>query len=363
VEEDSAYSQEYPQPPSQPQKTPVISKTTQRRPAVRTQVLSPPETNRSRSTQPYGSSYFLPGNILGKAVTFLLNTGCTTNLLSRRLFDTLGARERASLEPYEGAHGTLADGSCIPFCGVISLPGSVRDQTIHKTFIVSQPKEDAILGMPFLEKHQCRVDFQKSVVVMAGRELVCVDKFGRPLVGGVQVVRDCTVPGRSQVTLRCRVNCRGSTGLGVVEGTHGVIRLANSLDWLDCRQELLVQCINPFTEPVRLLAGALVGKYHSIQEADVGPALKTVADTQGNPPRTSQGSVPERMADLYDGACGNCSSSTERQVLAQLLTEYSDVFSRGDGDMGLTKVISHEIPLAFGTTPIRQPIKRLGPEK
>jgi len=41
VEEDSAYSQEYPKLPSRPQKTPVVSKTTQRRPAVRTQVVSP----------------------------------------------------------------------------------------------------------------------------------------------------------------------------------------------------------------------------------------------------------------------------------------------------------------------------------
>jgi len=196
VEEDSAYSQEYPKPPSRPQKTPAVSKTTQRRPAVQTQVVSPPETNRSRSVQPYGSSYFLPGKILGKAATFLLDTGCTTNLLSRRLFDTLGAREQASLEPYKGAHGTLADGSSI------SLPGRIRDQAIHETFIVSQLKEDAILGMPFLKKHQSRMDFQKSaVVVMAGRELVCIDKFGRPLVGGVQVVQDCTVPGRSQATL------------------------------------------------------------------------------------------------------------------------------------------------------------------
>jgi len=124
-----------------------------------------------------------------------------------------------------------------------------------------------------------------------------------------------------------------------------------------------VQCINPFTEPVRLSAGALVEKYHSIQEADVGPALETVADTQENPTRTSRGAVPEHMADLYDGACGNCTSSTERQVLAQLLVEYSNVFSRSDGDMGLTKVISHNIPLAAGTTPIRQPTRRLGPEK
>jgi len=52
--------------------------------------------NRSVSAQPYGSSSFLPGKLAGKAATFLLNTGCTTNLLSRRLFDTLNARDRAS---------------------------------------------------------------------------------------------------------------------------------------------------------------------------------------------------------------------------------------------------------------------------
>jgi len=85
------------------------------------------------------------------------------------------------------------------------------------------------------------MDFQKSAVVIAGKELVCVDKFCRPLVGGVQVVRDCTVPGKSQATLRCRVNCREIAGLGVVEGMHGKIQLANSLNQLDCQGKLLVQ--------------------------------------------------------------------------------------------------------------------------
>jgi len=92
-------------------------------------------------------------------LTFLLLTGCTTNLLSRRLFDTLGTREWANLESYNGAHGTLADGSCIPFYDIITLPGRVCDQVIHETFIVSQLKEDAILGMLFLEKHQCHMNF------------------------------------------------------------------------------------------------------------------------------------------------------------------------------------------------------------
>jgi len=158
------------------------------------------------SAQPYGSSYFLLGKLAGKAATFLLDTGCITNLLSRRLFDTLSARDRANQEPYEGEHGTLADGSCIPFYGVIELTGRVRDRVISETFIVSQLKEDAILGMPFLKRHRCHIDFNKSSVAMAGRVLACVGRFGWPLVGGVQVVQHSTVPGRSRATVRCRVN-------------------------------------------------------------------------------------------------------------------------------------------------------------
>jgi len=70
------------------------------------------------------------------------------------------------------------------------------------------------------------------------------------------------------------------------------------------------------------LAGALVRKYHSVHEADVGPALETMAEAQETPPRTSEGAVPENLADRHGGASINCTSSAERQVLAQLLLEW-----------------------------------------
>jgi len=154
------------------------------------------------------------------AVTFLLDSGCTTNLLSRRLFDTLPPKDKVGIEPFKEEHGTLADGSCIPFYGVIELTGRVRDQAIRETFIVSQLEEDAILGMPFLKQHRCHINFSKSAMVMARRKLTCVNKFGRPLVGGVQVVRNCTIPGCSRATIHCKVNNKQISGLGVVEGVH-----------------------------------------------------------------------------------------------------------------------------------------------
>jgi len=49
--------------------------------------------------------------------------------------------------------------------------------------------------------------------------------------------------------------------------------------------------------------------------------------------------------------------------MAQFLREYKDMFSSEDQDVGPTKAVCHEIPLAAGTVPIWQPTCRLGPEK
>jgi len=129
----------------------------------------PAETEHAEGVrvQPHGDSYFLPGKVAGRSVTFLLDSRCTTNLLSRRVFDALPPKERRELAPYTGEHGTLTDESCIPFYGVIELTGHVRDQAIQETFVISQLEEDAILGMPFLKRRGCRIDFSKSAILMA----------------------------------------------------------------------------------------------------------------------------------------------------------------------------------------------------
>jgi len=293
----------------------------------------------------------------------VLDSGCNTNLLSKRVFDALPPKARRELSPYTEEPGNLADGSRIPFYGVVELPGRIRDQAIQETFILSQLEEDAILGMPFLKRHQCRMDFHKSAMLMAGKELSCVDNSGRPLVGGVQVVRNCTIPGRSQATIHCRVNDRQLSGLGFVEGTHTRIQLASSLNRLTDRGEILVQCVNPFSESVALPSGSLLGRFHTIQEGDVGASLGEATEGPQERPSVRRKTVPRLIQELYQSACEGCAGNKERQAMAQLLREYGDVFSSGDHDVGLTRAVRHEIPLAAGTIPIRQPTRILGPEK
>ena len=71
--------------------------------------------------RPYTTSYFLPGKLEGKPVQFLVDTGCTTNLLSKHVLNRLPERVRSELEESD-SHGVMADGTQLPFYGVIRLP-------------------------------------------------------------------------------------------------------------------------------------------------------------------------------------------------------------------------------------------------
>ena len=64
--------------------------------------------------KPYTTSYFLPGKLEGRPVQFLVDTGCTTNLLSKQVFDRLPERVRSCLEESD-SHGIMADGGTVAF--------------------------------------------------------------------------------------------------------------------------------------------------------------------------------------------------------------------------------------------------------
>lgn len=69
------------------------------------------------------------------------------------------------------------------------------------------------------------------------------------------------------------------------------------------------------------------------------------------------------MQDLFDQTTQQCDSLQHRVSIRTLLHHYPDVFSKGNDDMGSTDLVGHEIPTKLDAHPIRQAIRRLGPEK
>ena len=352
-----------PRPPSAP---PKASPSKKAAPVVE-QAQPPPTQTRLRGSdfqaqqvydRPYRASYFIPGKVEGRSAQFLLDTGCTTNLLAKHVFDRLPERIRSQKQEY-ASHGLLADGTRLPFFGMIRLFVRLRQVKLEETFVVSQISEDAILGMPFLVEQGCAMDFTKPVIQLGGQEVRCTDRLGRLLFNRIQALRGEIIPPRTEVALLCRVASQNFCPVGMVEPLPGGVLLATSLNQPNQKGQLLVRCLNPTDQPLELKSGTAIGTYTGVEEEEVNdhPSLNAPVGSAEGP------EVPAHLNELYTAARPNCETLEEEEELAQLLRRYADVFSTGEGDVGLTQMVEHSIPTAPGTRPIRQPPHRLGPEK
>ena len=218
--------------------------------------------------RPHQSSYFLPGKLERKPLQFLIDTGCNTNLISKRTYDNLPERIRSTLERQD-RFGILADGSKLPFYGVIRLTGRVRDVPIEEVFVVSQISEDAILGMPFLAAHSCKMEFGNPIIEVQGKKLQCTDRHGRLLVSQVQVWREVTVQPGTEASIVCRVTSRNYAPIGVIIGCKEDIPIAASLNKPDDKGKVIVRCLNLTSQPLKVPAGYTLGSYTAVEEKEI----------------------------------------------------------------------------------------------
>ena len=312
--------------------------------------------------RPYQPSCFLPGKVERLPVQILVDTGCTTNLLTKRVFDRLPTALKQQLEP-SNSHGVMADGTKMPFHGLIRLVLKIRHYSTEETFVVGQIDEDVILGMPFLARHECSIDFHKQVLQLGGKELQCTDRLGRPLACNVQVHRNIDIPPKQEVTVVGKVPESLTDLPGVIEGGSEPILLATTLNQPGQRGLVLLRCLNPTDRAIRLKAGSVLGRWSAVQEEDI----KAIGGDDETPTENSQTSqetdLPEHVQGLYDKACKVILEPSYQVEIAKLLHGYQDVFSTGESDVGRTDQVEHEIPIKEGAHPIRQPPHRLGPEK
>ena len=116
-------------------------------------------------------------------------------------------------------------------------------------------------------------------------------------------------------------------------------------------------------------ADSCVGMFHAVEissDGEVEVRQITNVLNEGNSQtedHLSVGSMPEHVGSVYQEAIKLCTTDRERRSIGKLLMEFLDVFSRSDADVGRKHLIKHSIPVKPGTWPIKQPPRRLRPEK
>ena len=317
------------------------------------------------NTFTYPSSLFVPGRVGGKNLTFLIDTGCTHNLLSRTVFDRLPASTRQQMRVQEST-AAMADGSGLPIYGSLRLEGRLRNVKFAADFLVSRISDDGILGMSFLREHDCSVACDKGLLVVSGVSVQCTDKTGRLLANKVQVVRTSVLPPEAEVQICCRLNSTPSKPIGLIESLLEEdigVAVAATLGRPSTDGQVVVRCLNLTGEPQQLKSGQIIGIYQPVEDDQVEePPIhaRSVLDNNSEP---TTASCPEHVTPLLEQTRAVCQTTEQYSRMAQLLTAYGDVFSKGDDDVGKTDLVQHSIPVVEGTKPIRQPPRRLGAEK
>ena len=100
--------------------------------------------------------------------------------------------------------------------------------------------KDAILGTPFLVRHNRKMAFARPVVPIGERELVCTDRFGPLMASRVQTIRKTNILPRTEVALSCRLMSHNHAPEGLIESLSDQVVLANSINRPGARGDVIV---------------------------------------------------------------------------------------------------------------------------
>lgn len=104
------------------------------------------------------------GNMKGKRIKILIDTGASGNFMKHELFHKLHLNYDSNSEKYEAV---LADGKTLYSAAYTNdLEFTIDDKTYNERFMPIPMKYDLILGMPWLEKMCAKIDCAKREIAL-----------------------------------------------------------------------------------------------------------------------------------------------------------------------------------------------------
>jgi len=227
--------------------------------------------------------------------------------------------------------------------------------------------------MPFLEQHSCVMYFDSQSLKIGNKDLKCTDRHGAFLQSKVQVVYLEVIPPHSEKVVTGRLCVSTASSVGLIESVqheHSKIdglMIGASVGTADERRHVSIRCMNVTAVPVQIKASTCVAMFQPVavgEVVDIKQLEPTSLHTGNADDNLSAPSgLPDHLEQLHSEAILLCKTGSEIRQVTQLLTEYQDVFSKSDTDVGRIHLVEHFIPVKPGTTPIRQAPRRLPPEK
>ena len=292
--------------------------------------------------------YHLQGTIEGIPARFLVDTGATTSILNKNIWERLNQQNSTrSLMAATGKKLVGVEGSPLKVLGTGIFNIAFEQQQFNVNFLVADSlTTEAILGRDFLRDNHCVIDVGRNLIKfeIAGITLKLTCSPGDSQIAYVSVVVDSIlhVPGCSEIEVMAKV----SSASWIIESTpenHNAIMVARTLV-TPSNQMVPVRVLNPWPEGIQVRKGTTIAMME---------AVAVVAATSDNETTPKQELIEDMVKQIGDHV-----SSVQCNQLLQLLLEFSDIFAATANDLGRTNLVKHHIDTG-NAHPIHQQTRRV----
>jgi len=218
---------------------------------------------------------------------------------------------------------------------------------------VSEDIEEVMLGSDWLQEHECVRDFRSGHISIDGRSAVTTTQRGNIKCRRVFVQECQEIPPRTQMNVTA-----GRTLLFTRDVYRDVMVESYKLKpgvyvgrtlFPTEHRDLKVYMANTTNKTQLIAPGTCLA--HAVLAVVVSDETPVSADSDGTP-----AVADDSLESVFKKLPGDVTSD-QRQRVADLLSAYDDLFSRGTFDIGRTNLVEHTIDTG-GNRPIRESVRR-----
>ena len=338
-----------------------------------------------------------------------MDTGAEKTVVSKKVFDKINK----DYQPNLVKRGKLmhAGGQAMTVYGRCKVNMILDQVNLYSEVVIAEINDEVLLGMDILKGKDGKladIILSQSKIILNGQEISC-RHFPQTCNRKVKAAEDYQIQGHTEQVIDAFVErCENDDGLlnsaFIVEPSQNFkesfpLVMAPCLVDINYAPSVKVRVMNPFPTDAKIKAETIIGTAEILTSPpenflacenkheegnssstrrlqfththdDLQSSVNTVK-TQNFPPAESitgnghfsqpilrkQKNMPQHLQKLF-GESSEGRTQRETQEIAKLLSEYQDVFSKHDDDLGLTSLAEHQIDLT-DTKPIKQPFRRV----
>ena len=309
-------------------------------------------------------------DVSGFTTWALIDSGADKSMMSEKFAATALGQDRVQRTNVDRMTG--AGGEPLVICGQVEVPFSVQTVPFSQSvLIVRGLVYQVVLGRDFCCRYGTVLDDQAGMLRLQNLEirLPTYSELG-PTRSRVITRSTVVIPPKSEILVSVAVHPLDN-GLGPSMGTtwDGVLEPQTTVaaqDWLvpravatvDGDRTMPLKILNVSSEEVTVPKETDLGTLYTVDNSNAGGSVYEVLDgvdaSQVHPksiedPKDVIGRLNIDGADL---------SEAGKDRLKKLVTEYIDVFSRNDSDIGRTSIMKHHIETG-NAKPIKQRPRRV----